>query len=162
MCLLSPGRNPHLNEHQIEDILKSYLNAEKVLQIDNGIDPDETTGHIDDIACFARPGEVICLFTDDPEHPFYEATQKAYEQLSNMTDAKGRHLKVHKLCCTKNPVTLPENYDSLAIAQLEKAFLTIRQWEYKRKKLSLAAAIFIVLLSSSQSYQHENRNTNGF
>jgi len=111
MCLLSPGRNPHLNEQQIEDKLKAYLNVQKVLWVDDGIDPDETTGHIDDIACFARPGEVVCLFTDDPENPFYEATQKAYEQLSNMTDAKGRRLKVHKLCCTQQPVTLPDDYD---------------------------------------------------
>lgn len=111
MCLLSPGRNPHLNESQIEYMLKSYLNVKKVLWIDDGIDPEETTGHVDDIACFARAGEVVCLFTDDPDHPFYEATQKAYQQLSNMTDAKGRKLKVHKLCCTKNPVTLPDNYD---------------------------------------------------
>jgi len=111
MCLLSPGRNPHLNEQQIEDKLKAYLNVQKVLWIDDGIDPDETTGHIDDIACFARPGEVVCLFTDDPENPFYEATQKAYEQLSNMTDAKGRRLKIHKLCCTQQPVTLPDDYD---------------------------------------------------
>ena len=118
MCLLSPGRNPHLNEAQIEDMLKSHLNVEKVLWIDDGIDPDETTGHIDDIACFARPGEVVCLFTDDTEHPFYEATQKAYKQLSEMTDAKGRKLKVHKLCCTKSPVTLPDNAD---IAQSDDA-----------------------------------------
>ncbi|WP_058369801.1 agmatine deiminase [Psychrobacter sp. ENNN9_III] len=111
MCLLSPGRNPHLSESQIEDKLKAYLNAQKVLWIDDGIDPEETTGHIDDIACFARPGEVVCLFTDDPKHLFFKATQKAYEQLSNMTDAKGRRLTVHKLCCTQKPVTLPENYD---------------------------------------------------
>ncbi|MGP4953587.1 agmatine deiminase family protein, partial [Psychrobacter sp. T6-1] len=111
MCLLSPGRNPHLNESQIEDTLKAYLNAQKVLWIDDGIDPDETTGHIDDIACFARPGEAVCLFTDDPTHPFFAATQKAYQQLSHMTDAKGRRLKVHKLCCTKEAVTLPKNYN---------------------------------------------------
>ena len=111
MCLLSPGRNPHLDEHQIEDTLKAYLNAKKVLWIDDGIDPDETTGHIDDLACFARPGEVVCLYTDDPEHPFFAATQNAYQQLLNMTDAKGRRLTVHKLCCTKYPVTLPDNYD---------------------------------------------------
>jgi len=111
MCLLSPGRNPHLNESQIEDTLKAYLNAQKVLWLDDGIDPDETTGHIDDIACFARPGEVVCLFTDDPTHPFFAATQKAYQQLSHMTDAKGRRLKVHKLCCTKEAVILPKNYN---------------------------------------------------
>ena len=111
MCLLSPGRNPQLNEHQIEDKLKDYLNVEKVLWIDDGIDPDETTGHIDDLACFVRPGEVVCLFTEDSSHPFYAATQQAYAQLCAMTDAKGRRLKVHKLCCTKNPVTLPDDHD---------------------------------------------------
>ena len=84
---------------------------QKVLGIEDGIVPDETTGEMDDSACFARTGEVVCLFTDDPKHPFYEATQKAYGQLSKMTDAKGRRLKVHKLCCTKNSVTLPEYYD---------------------------------------------------
>ncbi len=110
MCLLSNGRNPHLNESQISDTLKTYLNAEKVLWIDDGIDPDETNGHIDDLACFARPGEVVCLFTEDPNHFLYAATQKAYRQLSAMTDARGRKLKVHKLCCTKHPVTLPYNY----------------------------------------------------
>ncbi|WP_367104006.1 agmatine deiminase [uncultured Psychrobacter sp.] len=111
MCLLSPGRNPHLTEHQIEDKLKTYLGAQKVLWIDDGIDPEETTGHIDDIACFARPGEVVCLYTEDVDHPFYAATQKAYQQLSHMTDAKGRSLTVHKLCCTQQPVTLPNHYD---------------------------------------------------
>nr|WP_289056901.1 agmatine deiminase [uncultured Psychrobacter sp.] len=111
MCLLSAGRNPQLSERQIEDQLKAYLNVQKVLWLDDGIDPDETTGHIDDIACFARPGEVVCLYTDDPEHPFYEATQKAYQQLSTMTDAKGRRLTVHQLCCTKVPVTLPDDYE---------------------------------------------------
>ncbi|MGP9517047.1 agmatine deiminase family protein, partial [Psychrobacter sp. AOP5-CZ1-12] len=66
----------------------------------------------------ARPGEVVCLFTNDTEHPFYEATQKAYKQLSEMTDAKGRKLKVHKLCCTQHSVTLPANAD---IVQSEDA-----------------------------------------
>lgn len=110
MCLLSPGRNPHLNEKQIETRLKDYLNADKVLWLEDGIDPDETTGHVDDLACFVRPGEVVCLFTDDPHHPFYEATQKAHQQLATMTDAKGRALIVHKLCCTKTPITLPNNH----------------------------------------------------
>ncbi len=118
MCLLSAGRNPHLSEREIEEALKDYLNAQKVLWLDDGIDPDETTGHIDDIACFARAGEVVCLYTDDIDHPFYAATQKAYQQLSNMRDAKGRRLKVHKLCCTKHPVTLPNNY---AIEQSDDA-----------------------------------------
>ncbi len=109
MCLLSQGRNPHLNEEQIEKMLTEYLGAEKVLWLDDGIDPEETTGHIDDVACFVRPGEVVCIYTEDKNHPFYETLQKCYQQLQEMTDAKGRKLVVHKLCCTQKPVYLPED-----------------------------------------------------
>ena len=51
MCLLSPGRNPLLKQSEIEEKLKQYLNLEKVVWITDGIDPDETDGHIDDVAC---------------------------------------------------------------------------------------------------------------
>ena len=49
-----------------------YLNVEKVIWVKDGIDPDETNGHIDDVACFVRPGEVACIWTDDESNPFYD------------------------------------------------------------------------------------------
>ncbi|MFI3237820.1 MAG: agmatine deiminase [Lachnospiraceae bacterium] len=110
MCLLSEGRNPHLTQEEVEDYLKKYLNASKVLWLEDGIDPEETNGHIDDVACFVRPGEVVCIYTEDKESPFYEVAQTAYETLSNMRDAKGRKLKVHKLCCTKNQVMIGKDF----------------------------------------------------
>lgn len=110
MCLLSEGRNPHLDKAGIEDMLKEYLNIEKVLWLKDGIDPDETTGHVDDVACYARPGEVICIYTEDENHPFYQTAKESFEALSNMTDAKGRKLKVHKLCCTKENVEIGKDF----------------------------------------------------
>ncbi|MGI6021449.1 MAG: agmatine deiminase [Lachnospiraceae bacterium] len=104
MCLLSPGRNPNLTKEQIEEHVSEYLNLDKVIWLRDGMDPDETNGHVDDVACFARPGEVICIYTDDPENPYYEVAQDAYRILSEATDAKGRKLKVHKLCLLKEPV----------------------------------------------------------
>lgn len=106
MCLLSKGRNSHLTKEEIEQTLCEYLNCDKVLWVKDGIDPRETNGHIDDVACFARPGEVVCIYTDDPQHPFYEQAQAAYKYLSGAMDARGRKLKVHKLCLTKKPVYL--------------------------------------------------------
>lgn len=106
MCLLSEGRNPHLTKEQIEEQLCDYLNCEKVLWVKNGIDPEETNGHIDDVACFVRPGEVACIYTEDQHSPFYEASQAAYRELSEMVDAKGRQLVVHKVCCPANNVTI--------------------------------------------------------
>lgn len=110
MCLLSEGRNPHLTKEEIETYLKNYLNVEKVLWLKDGIDPDETNGHVDDVACFVKAGEVICLYTEDESHPFYQVAKESYEALCQMTDAKGRKLKVHKLCCTKNLVTIGEDF----------------------------------------------------
>lgn len=111
MCLLNPdaGRNvPNLDKEQIEMMLKEYLNLEKIIWIKDGIDPYETNGHIDDVACYIRPGEVACIWTDDPEHPFYAAAQAAYKTLSEATDAKGRKLKVYKMCMTKEPCYLKD------------------------------------------------------
>lgn len=111
MCLLNPdaGRNvPNLDKEQIEMMLCEYLNLEKIIWIRDGIDPYETNGHIDDVACYIRPGEVACIWTDDPEHPFYAAAQAAYKTLSEATDAKGRKLKVWKMCMTKEPCYLKD------------------------------------------------------
>ena len=111
MCLLNPdaGRNvPNLDKEQIEMMLKEYLNLEKIIWIKDGIDPYETNGHIDDVACYIRPGEVACIWTDDPNHPFYEPAQAAYKTLSEATDAKGRKLKVYKMCMTKEPCYLKD------------------------------------------------------
>ena len=129
MCLLSNGRNPNLSKEQIEENLKNYLNIEKIIWIKDGIDAEETNGHIDDVACFVRPGEVACIYTEDTSHPFYKEAQAAYQTLSNAVDAKGRKLLVHKLCTTKNPVylkgmetidaavgSIPRKNGSLAIA----------------------------------------------
>lgn len=111
MCLLSEGRNPHMSKEEIEDMLKEYLNAEKVIWLKDGIDPDETDGHVDDVACFVRPGEAACIWTENKEDPFYDTCRQAYDILINSTDAKGRKLKVHKLTLPKVPVKLSGEFD---------------------------------------------------
>lgn len=95
-----------MDKSQIEKMLGDYLNIDKVIWIKDGIDPEETNGHIDDVACFVRPGEVACIWTEDESHPFYREAQEAYRTLCEATDAKGRKLRVHKLCLTKEPVLL--------------------------------------------------------
>lgn len=110
MCLLSEGRNPDMSREEIEEKLKEYLNLEKIIWIKDGIDPDETNGHIDDVACFVRPGEVACIWTEDESNYFYKECQDAYKTLSEVTDAKGRRLKVHKLCMPQNNVTIKADF----------------------------------------------------
>ncbi|AGE50332.1 agmatine deiminase [Acanthocystis turfacea Chlorella virus Canal-1] len=96
-CLLSKGRNPHLTKEDIEGVLKEHLNVDKVLWLKRGVVDDETNGHVDNMACFARPGEIVLAWTDDTTHPQYERSKEAYDYLMSQTDAKGRPLKIHKL-----------------------------------------------------------------
>jgi agmatine deiminase len=71
-CLLNPNRNPERSREQIEDALSAYLGIERVLWLGHGLLEDrDTDGHVDLIAAFTRPGEVL-LQTVTPENPNYE------------------------------------------------------------------------------------------
>ena len=132
-CLLSPGRtcsavlaeeededtiwpkyarkfepwSEELREYMNEE-LKKYLGVEKVIWVKEGIDPEETNGHIDDVATFIAPGVMACIWTDDPENPFYQQCQDAYATLSEAVDAKGRKLKVYKLPLPTKPLYMDQ------------------------------------------------------
>ncbi|OEH84876.1 agmatine deiminase [Desulfuribacillus stibiiarsenatis] len=95
-CLLNENRNTLKKEH-IEGLLKEYLNIKKIIWLKNGLDGDETDGHIDNIACFAAPGKVILQVCDDPKDPNYKITQEALAVLENTIDAKARKLEIIKI-----------------------------------------------------------------
>lgn len=99
-----------MTQEQIAETLCDYLGADKVLWLSDGIDPEETNGHVDDVACFVHPGEVACIYTEDESSPFYETAQQCYRELCGMTDAKGRKLKVHRVCCPKEPVQIGDDF----------------------------------------------------
>jgi agmatine deiminase len=95
--MLNPDRNPALNKEQIGDFLKDYLGVDKIIWLPLGVCADETSGHIDNMCCFARPGEVILTWTDDKKDPQYARSLAALEVLNGETDARGRALKVNKI-----------------------------------------------------------------
>ena len=93
-CLLNPNRNPELSKEQIERVLLDHLGAEKVVWLGAGVFADETDGHVDNLACFARPGTVLLTWTDDPDDPQQAISRDARERLEAATDARGRSLEV--------------------------------------------------------------------
>lgn len=105
-CLLSPGRNPNLSKTAIEDKLKKYLGAAKILWLPYGIYNDETNEHVDNVCAFVKPGKVLLAWTDDIDDPQYEMSKACLDYLENETDAKGRKIEVVKLPVPKKPVTI--------------------------------------------------------
>jgi agmatine deiminase len=96
-CLLNPNRNPTLRRGQIESLLERYLGVREIIWLGRGVFNDETDGHVDNLCCFVRPGEVVLTWCDDPEDPQYDISRAAFEVLAKAKDARGRKLKVHKL-----------------------------------------------------------------
>jgi agmatine deiminase len=93
-CLLNPNRNPGHSREQIERILLDYLGAAKVVWLGAGVFEDETDGHVDNLACFARPGTVLLTWSDDDGDPQHAISRDARERLEAATDARGRRLEV--------------------------------------------------------------------
>jgi len=96
-CLLNPNRNPDLRRGQIEALLEDHLGVRKIIWLGRGVVNDETDGHVDNLCCFVRPGEVALTWCEDRGDPQYEISHEAYEVLRGARDSRGKLLKVHKL-----------------------------------------------------------------
>lgn len=107
-CLLSKGRNPSLTKRQIEEKLMEYLGARKVLWLPCGIYLDETDEHVDNVCAFLKPGEVVLAWTENREDPQYAMSKACLDYLERETDAKGRHIIVHKLPIPEHPICVKE------------------------------------------------------
>lgn len=116
-CLLNPNRNPQLDHGQLEILLHEYLGVTQVIWLGNGIVDDETSGHVDNLCCFARPGEVVLTWTDDRRDPQYRISRNAYERLMDARDARGRALKVHKLIQPKPMDRRPQDVKDIDRAE---------------------------------------------
>jgi agmatine deiminase len=96
-CVLNPNRNPGMTREQAEAVLRQYLGVDQFIWLSKGVFNDETSGHIDNLACFAGPGRVCLTWTDDKHDPQYAISLDAWERLNDTRDAQGRRLEVFKV-----------------------------------------------------------------
>jgi agmatine deiminase len=96
-CLLNLNRNPRLGRAAIERCLRDYLGVSHIIWLGKGVFNDETDGHIDNLACFARPGVVCLSWCDKRRDPQYAISLDAWQRLHDARDARGRRLKVVRL-----------------------------------------------------------------
>ena len=70
-CLLNPNRNPSMSREQIEEGLRDYLGVDTIVWLGQGLAEDrDTDGHVDCVAAFTRPGEVLLQSVEagEPSH----------------------------------------------------------------------------------------------
>lgn len=96
-CVLNENRNEDATRQEMERVLKDYLGVSHVVWVGLGVPGDETDGHIDNLACFVRPGVVLLSWCDDPADPHYAVSRDAEARLLAARDAKGRALTVERM-----------------------------------------------------------------
>jgi agmatine deiminase len=96
-CLLNPNRNPGLARDQIEQKLRDHLGVRHVLWLGEGIEGDDTDGHVDDVARFVGPSVVVAAVEEDEEDPNHAPLQANLKRLRGMRDESGNALAVVEL-----------------------------------------------------------------
>ncbi|MEN6611816.1 MAG: agmatine deiminase family protein [Methanoregulaceae archaeon] len=96
-CLLNLNRNPGVDEGQIEKYLHEYLGTVKVIWLEDGIEGDDTDGHIDDLARFCDPTTVVCAYEENETDRNFAVLRRNYGILKNSTDQDGNPLTVIRL-----------------------------------------------------------------
>lgn len=93
-CLLNPNRNPSMSREQIEEGLRNYLGVEKILWLGDGIEGDDTDGHVDDITRFVSRDTVITVVEPHRGDPNHLPLQENLERLGGMRLADGTPLNI--------------------------------------------------------------------
>jgi agmatine deiminase len=91
---LDPQRNPGLGRDGLERVLAEHLGVTKVIWLEHGFEEDATGGHVDNVACFARPGVAIALTCRDAKDAHFGFFQDNLARLRAERDAQGRELQL--------------------------------------------------------------------
>jgi agmatine deiminase len=144
-CLLNPNRNPHLTQAEIESRLKAFLGVTNILWLGDGIEGDDTDGHIDDLTRFINRTTVLSVVEPNQEDPNHKPLAENLEALAHLHLEDGSPLQVIELPMParidREGLRLPASYanfyiansvvllpvfhdpaDALAVSVLEKAF----------------------------------------
>jgi agmatine deiminase len=119
-CLLNPNRNPGRSREEIEQALKDYIGVTNVLWLGDGIEGDDTDGHVDDLSRFTDPDTVVTVVEEDPQDRNHEPLKDNLERLRGMRDQDGQPFRVVTLPMPKamwvEDQRLPASYANFYIA----------------------------------------------
>jgi agmatine deiminase len=121
-CLLSKvqERNPGLTREGYEQVFATYMGISNVIWLGDGIDGDDTHGHVDDLARFVDASTVIVAAEHNTHDANYARLKDNLKRLKSAKDQNGKPLTVVEVPMPK-PVLfegqrLPASYANFLIA----------------------------------------------
>jgi agmatine deiminase len=83
-CLLNRNRNPQMSREQIEQRLRDFLGVREILWLGDGIEGDDTDGHIDDLARFVSERTIVTVVEENRDDENYRSLQENLARLREM------------------------------------------------------------------------------
>ncbi len=121
-CLMHPAiqvRNPGFTKSDYEAVFNEYLGITNVIWLGDGIEGDDTHGHIDDLCRFVNEDTIITVAEPDPESNNYAALQDNLKRLENAKLENGRKPKIVTLPMPQKlefeNLSLPASYANFLI-----------------------------------------------
>ncbi len=121
-CLMHPDiqvRNPNFTKADYEAVFKEYLGITNVIWLGDGIEGDDTHGHIDDLCRFVNEDTIITIVETDPKDNNYKPLQDNLKRLQNAQLENGKSPKIVTLPMPKridfDGLRLPASYANFLI-----------------------------------------------
>ena len=120
-CLLSKRqcRNPGFTKEDYEAVFKEYLGVENTIWLGNGIQGDDTHGHVDDLARFVNKHTIVTVVESNRKSSNYDALKDNLKRLKKAEDKRGRKFEVVELPMPKPVIfdgeVLPASYANFLI-----------------------------------------------
>lgn len=147
--LLNPNRNPSLSREEIEQFLRDGLGVSEILWLKQGIEGDDTDGHIDDLARFTDPNTLIACIDRNSKSPNYPILADNLGRLRSFLGPNGRAFEVVEIplpeACEvpgwRLPV-LPASYVNFLIVNGGVLVPTFRQERNDDRALGMIRELF--------------------
>lgn len=148
--LLNPNRNPRLGRGQIEQLLRDGLGVTEILWLKQGIEGDDTDGHIDDLARFVDSRTILACVDRHATSPNRIILEDNLACLRSTLDPAGRAFEVLEIplpeACEvqgwRLPV-LPASYVNFLIVNGGVLVPTFRQGKNDDRALGMIRELFL-------------------
>ncbi len=147
--LLNPNRNPRMSREEIEQKLRDFLGVRNILWLKQGIEGDDTDGHIDDLARFIDPATILACVEKDRGSPNHAVLDGNLGRLRSFQQAGGGAFEVVEIplpeACEvpgwRLPV-LPASYVNFLIVNGGVLVPTFRQHRNDDRALGMLRELF--------------------
>lgn len=147
--LLNPNRNPRLGREEIEQLLRDGLGVSEILWLKQGIEGDDTDGHIDDLARFVDANTILACIDRSLTSPNRAILEDNLARLKSFLGPNGRPFETVEIplpeACEvpgwRLPV-LPASYVNFLIVNDGVLVPTFRQQKNDDRALGMLRELF--------------------